>query len=140
MSDSDSEDLDAIREQKREEIIQQVTGEDTVSEVDAPTDPIHIEGADHLGDVTRRHDVVLVDFHADWCGPCQMLEPVVKQLARDTAAVVAKVDIDHHQGIARQANVRGVPTLLLYADGEPVERLVGVQDEGTLRDLIDKYA
>jgi thioredoxin 1 len=53
---------------------------------------------------------------------------------------VAKVDVDEHQPLAQQFNVQGVPTLVLFADGEAVEQLVGVQDEGTLVDLIEQYS
>lgn len=97
--------------------------------------PIHVDSADHLESVVQEHDVVLVDFHADWCGPCQMLEPTVESLASDDDLVVAKVDIDELQQFAADAGVRSVPTLQFYANGEPAERLVGVQDEETLRDV-----
>jgi thioredoxin 1 len=83
---------------------------------------------------------VLVDFYADWCGPCKMLAPVVETIAAETTATVAKVDVDQHQNLAREYQVQGVPTVYLFADGESVERLVGMQDEGTLRDLIEQYA
>ena len=86
------------------------------------------------------HDVVLVDFYADWCGPCKMLEPTVEALARDSPAVVAKVDVDAHQALASQYGVRGVPTMLLFSDGEPVERIVGVRDQSTLASLVAEYA
>jgi Thioredoxin domain-containing protein len=85
------------------------------------------------------HDVVLVDFYADWCGPCQMLEPTVKSLAAETDATVLKVDIDQHQSLAQRYQVRGVPTLLVFNNGETVEEIVGVRDESTLRSLIGQY-
>jgi thioredoxin 1 len=69
-----------------------------------------------------------------------MLEPTVEALASDSPAAVAKVDIDAHQGLASQYGVQGVPTLLLFADGEPVERVVGVQDRETLESLVAGYA
>ncbi|MFB6179517.1 MAG: thioredoxin family protein [Halorientalis sp.] len=133
MSDtSDSDDLDAIREQKKEELKAQLTGSDT------PESPVHVEGIDHFQDLIG-HGTVLVDFYADWCGPCKMLEPTVEAIAAETDATVAKVDIDQLQGLARQHNVQGVPTLKLFHDGELVKELVGVQDEGTLRNLIGQY-
>ncbi|MCU4744145.1 thioredoxin [Halobacteria archaeon AArc-m2/3/4] len=102
-------------------------------------EPVSIDGGSHLEDVTSANDVVLVDFYADWCGPCQMLEPVLEQLASTTDAVIAKVDVDDHQQLAGSFGVRGVPTLVLFADGEQVEQYSGVLPEDRLRDLIEGY-
>ncbi|ELY92032.1 thioredoxin [Natrinema altunense] len=102
-------------------------------------EPVTIESETHLEDVTAAHDVVLVDFYADWCGPCQMLEPVLEGLAGETAAVIAKVDVDEHQQLAGAFGVRGVPTLALFADGEQVEQHTGVLPADRLRDLIEGY-
>lgn len=104
-----------------------------------PTEPIPIEGRDELEDVTAEYDVVLADFHADWCGPCQMLEPIVDRLATETDVAVSKIDIDTNQQLAQAYGVRGVPTLVLFAEGEQVEKVVGVQPEGQLRSLIEQY-
>jgi thioredoxin 1 len=95
-----------------------------------------VKSQDHLDELVADHDVVLVDFHADWCGPCKMLEPTVEEIAAETDAVVLKVDIDELQDLARDAGVRSVPTLQFYADGEQAKRLIGVQDKDTLLDVI----
>lgn len=103
-------------------------------------EPIQVDGRDALDELVADSDVVLTDFYADWCGPCQMLAPVVDKLAAETDAMVAKVDVDANQQLASAYGVRGVPTLVLFADGEPVERIVGVQSEDQLRSLIESYA
>jgi thioredoxin 1 len=131
MSDSSPEDVDEIRKQKRERL---------KAKLGSPDEPIHIEGGDHLDEVVGDHAVVLVDFYADWCGPCKMLEPTVESIAAETAAAVAKVDVDAHQDIAAEFNVQGVPMLALFADGQQVEQLVGVQDEDTLVSLVEQHA
>ncbi|WP_121745020.1 thioredoxin [Natronorubrum halophilum] len=102
-------------------------------------EPVRIDGTDHLEAVVSDHDVVLVDFYADWCGPCQMLEPVLDGLASETDAVIAKVDVEQHQQLAGAYGVRGVPTLLLFADGEQVEQHTGALPADRLRDLIESY-
>ena len=135
---SESDDIDAIREQKLADMLGE--GEDDVATETAPSEPIHVESREHFEELVGRYDVALVDFYADWCGPCKMLEPIVATIAQDTPAAVLKVDTDAHQDLAMDAGIRGVPTLFLYADGEAVERLVGLQDEGTLRDLIAQFA
>jgi len=105
----------------------------------ATNEPLHINGQSQLDDVVAEHDVVLTDFYADWCGPCQMLEPVVETLAAETDATVATVDVDANQQLAGAYGVRGVPTLILFADGEQVEAIVGMQGEEQLRSLIGRY-
>ncbi len=132
---SENDDIDRIRERKRERLKRQEGGAPT-----APDDPVHVEDESHLADLIDEYDVVLADFYADWCGPCQMLEPIVASLAAETPATVAKVDVDAHQGLASQYGVRGVPTLVLFADGEAVERIVGVQEKERLAALIEDHA
>ncbi|SDQ45708.1 thioredoxin family protein [Natronobacterium texcoconense] len=145
MSDIDDE-RQRIRERKKRELQERLENGDELdtSETDdrsrAPGEPISISGEGHLEEVVVEHDVVLVDCYADWCGPCQMLEPTIEALAAETDAAVAKVDVDAHQRLAQQLGAQGVPTLVLYADGEPVERMVGVQNRGTLEGLIERYS
>jgi thioredoxin 1 len=72
---------------------------------------------------------VLVDFTATWCGPCKMLDPIVKQLASEWEGKVkvVKLDVDQNTGVAMQYQVMGVPTLMLFSNGEPQQRLTGYQ-------------
>ncbi|MEF8814971.1 MAG: thioredoxin [Halovenus sp.] len=136
-----TDELEEIRRQKLNELRNRdESGSADGSESGRVSEPISVDGRSELTDTTAEHDVVLVDFYADWCGPCQMLEPVVETVAAETAATVAKVDVDANQQLAAEYGVQGVPTLLLFADGEPVERLVGMQDETQLRSVIEEYA
>lgn len=102
-------------------------------------EPMYIQGHDEFQTIVGNESIVLVDFYADWCGPCKMLEPIVEAIAADSDATVAKVDVDANQQLASAHGVRGVPTLELYHDGERVEQIVGVQSEDQLRDLIQRY-
>jgi thioredoxin 1 len=102
-------------------------------------EPVFVQGQDEFQTMVGNESVVLVDFYADWCGPCKMLEPVVESIAAETDATVAKVDVDSNQQLAAAHGVRGVPTLELYHDGEQVEQIVGVQSEDQLRNLIQRY-
>lgn len=85
-------------------------------------------------EVLESQEPVLVDFTAVWCGPCKMLDPVVKQLATDwTGKVkVVKLDVDHNPNLAMQYQVMGVPTLMLFKNGEPVQRVTGYQPKDRL--------
>ncbi|NHX41758.1 MULTISPECIES: thioredoxin [Haloarcula] len=134
-----TDELAEIRQKKLEELRNGERGIAAENEnSESAAEPVHVHGAGGLQD-TVDHGVVLVDFYADWCGPCKQLEPVVERIAAGTAATVAKVDIDANQQLAAKYGVRSVPTLLLFADGEPVERLVGMQQEPQLRSLIESY-
>jgi thioredoxin 1 len=135
-----TDELAEIRQKKLEELQNGERGTAPENQSnESAAEPVHVHGAGDLQD-TVDAGVVLVDFYADWCGPCKQLEPVVERIAAGTAATVAKVDIDANQQLAAKYGVRSVPTLLLFADGEPVERLVGMQQEPQLRSLIESYA
>ena len=141
MSDTADDERAQIRERKKRELQRclEKGGDLTEDGTETPAEPIAIEGQGHLQDVVDSHDVVLVDCYADWCGPCKMLEPTIEWLAAETDAAVAKVDVDAHQRLAQQLGARSIPTLVLYVDGEPVERLLGAQDRATLESLIERH-
>ncbi|MFO7927886.1 MAG: thioredoxin [Halobacteriota archaeon] len=128
---SDSDDIEKIRQQKREEL---------ASRADSPESPIDVRSAAHLDELLSENRIALVDFYADWCGPCKMLAPTVDEVAAETDAAALKVDIDAHQDLAAEYQVQGVPTLYLFGDGEVKERMVGVQDKGTLVQKIEAIA
>ncbi|MFC6753573.1 thioredoxin [Halorubrum tibetense] len=102
-----------------------------------PTEPIALDDDDAFDGHVADYDVVLVDFYADWCGPCQMMEPSIESVAAETDAAVLKVDVDRFQALASEYGVQGIPTLLVFADGELVNRMVGAQTEETLRSAVE---
>jgi thioredoxin 1 len=83
---------------------------------------------------------VLVDFWAEWCGPCKMLGPVLDELATEYAgkARIAKVNIDDHQDLATQFGIRAIPTLLLFKGGQVVEQVVGLKSKRDLKSSLDR--
>lgn len=84
---------------------------------------------------------VLVDFWADWCGPCKSLMPVLEKLANEYrgAFLLAKVNADEQGMIAQQFGVRSLPTVVVMQDGQPVDGFVGAQPEAQIRELLEKY-
>ncbi|PJF48572.1 MAG: thioredoxin [Chloroflexi bacterium] len=84
--------------------------------------------------VEKRKGVVLVDFWAEWCGPCKMIAPIVEQIAEENAGklTVGKLDVDANGETAMRFGVMSIPTLILFKNGEPVERLVGYRPKEQL--------
>ena len=84
---------------------------------------------------------VLVDFYADWCGPCKMLAPILKQVkdALEDQIKIVKIDVDKNQALSAKYQVRGVPTMLLFKNGKQVWRQSGVLQKEQLLDIIKTH-
>ena len=89
-------------------------------------------------EVLKSDKPVLVDFYADWCGPCKMMAPLVEQLAEELAeeAVIGKLNVDDCEDIAMKYGVRNIPTLILFKNGQETERVIGVQSREVLERMI----
>ena len=89
--------------------------------------------------VLQSDKLVIVDFWAEWCGPCRMVAPVVEELSHDYAGklIVAKVDVDSNPGIASKYGIRNIPTLLFIRGGEVVDKHVGAAPKTTLAAKVD---
>lgn len=101
----------------------------------------------HITDATFQAEVsqdglVLVDFWAPWCGPCKMIAPVLDELSENPAAkaTVAKTNVDENPETAGKYGVMSIPTLILFKNGTPVDKVVGVQSLASLEALIEKHA
>ncbi|MBC8768664.1 thioredoxin [Arenibacter sp. BSSL-BM3] len=84
---------------------------------------------------------VLVDFHADWCGPCKMLAPILKQVKDEmgNALKIVKIDVDKNQSLASTYQVKGVPTMLLFKNGKQVWRQSGVLQKNDIISVVRQH-
>ncbi|HPI30707.1 MAG TPA: thioredoxin [Bacteroidales bacterium] len=91
-------------------------------------------------DKTIKKGVVLVDFWATWCGPCRILSPIVEEVASEIGkkAVVGKMDTDQNNITSLKYNIRYLPTIIIFKDGVPMQRFVGVQSKETLINAINQ--
>jgi thioredoxin 2 len=96
--------------------------------------PVAVTDADFERTVVGSRIPVLLDCWADWCGPCHMLAPTIDALARDYAGrvLVAKLDVDANPATANRFQIQGIPTLLVFKDGQLVDRVTGVQPRGAI--------
>jgi thioredoxin 1 len=102
-------------------------------------DVMELSDNDFESQVLQATEPVLVDFWAPWCQPCRMIAPVVEELAKENAGLkVAKINIDNSPNVATQFGVTSIPTLIVFKNGEVVDRFMGIQPKQRLQEAIDQ--
>ena len=101
----------------------------------SPAEYVHSE--DEFDALIASEDRLLVDFYADWCGPCTMMAPMVDELAGESDGSVVKVDVESLPHVASRYHVNSIPTFVAFADGEVTERFVGMQSKDVLANALE---
>jgi thioredoxin 1 len=94
---------------------------------------------DNFAAQTGKTGLILVDFWAEWCGPCQAAMPILADFEKQTGVTVGKVNVDNEPDLASQFRVMSIPTLILFKDGKAIEQMIGVQQLDTLLALVGKH-
>lgn len=100
---------------------------------------LHINTDQFQKEVTDQKGIVVVDFYAEWCGPCKIMGPAIDELARDYKnAKFVKMDVDKNQDLASQLNIFSIPTLVFFKDGKPLHQVSGMQAKEAIIAEIEK--
>lgn len=102
---------------------------------------INITESNFKEEVLGSKKLVLVDFYANWCGPCKMMSPVIDEIAEEIEDIkVGKVNVDENQELAIEYDVMSIPTLIIFKEGQAIKTLVGLQDKMELIDFLNNLA
>ncbi len=97
--------------------------------------------ANFSSEVLEKNGVAVVDFWAEWCGPCRMITPIIEELSNDYdgKALIGKLNVDHNPEVAMKYGVRSIPTILIMKDGEIVDKQVGATSKAALEEKINAH-
>lgn len=134
------DELEKIRQKRMVELMQKLGGQGEQQPKQEVIDhPIKVD-VGNFDDVLAKHKNVVVDFWAEWCMPCRMIAPIVEQLAKEYAGkvVFAKLNTDENPAIAGRYGITGIPTLIFFKNGRPVDKVVGALPKAELKRWVER--
>jgi len=102
---------------------------------------VKIDDSNFESEVKKQQGLILVDFWAAWCAPCNMVTPILEQISEEMkdSVKVRKVNVDENQSTAAEFGIRSIPTIILFKDGKMVEQLIGVRPKEEIKKVINNY-
>jgi thioredoxin 1 len=100
---------------------------------------INAKQEEFQGIIESENGVVLVDFWAEWCGPCRMLGPILQSLSEEVDVTVIKVNVDENPELSKKYGVRSIPVVFAIKNGEEVDKIVGLKDKNSYIEIIEKH-
>ncbi len=99
---------------------------------------LKITSENYETEVLNSDKLVLIDFYADWCGPCRMMSPIIDEIAEEMSGKikVGKINVDENQDLAMEYGIMSIPTIVMIKDGKAVKNLVGVRDKNEIKDTL----
>lgn len=134
------EELERIKQKKLEEMMKTERSATQEAPGKPAGKPIDLSDADFHRAV-KQHPVMVVDFWAPWCGPCRMVSPILEELSSEMAGVATfgKVNVDDNPAVASEFGIQGIPTIMIFKDGEPVDGLVGAAPKAMIEARIKSH-
>ncbi|PKP55448.1 MAG: thioredoxin [Candidatus Altiarchaeales archaeon HGW-Altiarchaeales-2] len=146
-ADNTDDELEQIKKKKLEEMMQEIKHKQNLktlnkgkSKMDNINKPIEVSDG-NFGEIVKKYPVVVVDCWAEWCGPCRAIAPVIEELANDYTGkiVFGKLNVDNNQEIPAKYGIMGIPTLLIFKNGQNVDKIVGAAPKKTIEAKIKQY-
>ncbi|MDH7517008.1 MAG: thioredoxin [Candidatus Thermoplasmatota archaeon] len=134
------DEIEEIRRKKLEEYANRYMKGELNMERNWPNTPLRVTDAD-ITQTIKKYKMIVVDCWAPWCGPCRMISPVIEELAKEMhgKVVFGKLNVDENQMTSMKYNIMSIPTLLVFKDGNLVDRIVGAMPKDALKQKIDSY-
>ena len=136
----DEQELEKIRRRKLEELMKHFSKGGKDMNKDWPNTPIHVTDAD-IDDAIKKYDTLVVDCWAPWCMPCNMIAPVIEELAKEMQGKIAfaKLNVDENQMTSMKYQIMSIPTLLIFKNGNLVDRLIGAMPKEIQKQRLMNY-
>lgn len=134
MTEGENEELERIKQEKMKKIMEKRKGPDY------PNSPINLTTGD-FQNVSEKYPLLVVDFWADWCSACKAMAPILEKLAKKYSGkiVFGKLNIDQDPELARNFQITGIPTMVVFKNGEPVDKIVGMTSMKSLESKLTKH-